>query len=75
MKIIDKSVRVNKFSNIAVGTVFKLDNEYFIKIESVYDGANQFYRNAISLIDYKGYTFDSSLEVYPYYNVSLLLKN
>lgn len=34
MRIIDKSLHTTKFENLAVGTVFKIDNNYFIKIKS-----------------------------------------
>ncbi len=75
MRIIDKSAHMTKFSNLAEGTVFKINNEYFIKIKSMYDDESDLYRNAISLSDYKAYSIDQAYEVRPYYNVSLLLKN
>ena len=78
MKIIDNSSRMTKFSDIEIGTVFKADNEYFIKIDSIYecdeDNDNEFYRNAIALRDYKAYSFDKAYEVYAYYDVTLSLK-
>ena len=74
MKIIDKSERITKFSSITTGTVFKLENEYYIKIDSIYDGANQIYRNAINLHDYRGFAIDPECDVYPYYDVTLSIK-
>ena len=74
MKIIDNSARITKFSSITTGTVFKLENEYYIKIDSIYDGADQIYRNAINLHDYRVFEIDQGCDVYPYYDVTLSLK-
>jgi len=79
MKIVDKSVHITKFSKIPEGTVFKLypfdsSTDYLIKTKSVYDGENKFYRNAINLNNYKPWTVDQACDVYPYYDVTLLIK-
>lgn len=74
MKIVDSSARITKFSSITSGTVFKLENEYYIKINTIYDGANQIFRNAINLHDYRGFMIDEGCDVYPYYDVTLSLK-
>lgn len=74
MKIIDNSARMIKFSDMKIGTAFKADNEYFIKINSIYDNDSDLYKNAIGLRDYKAYSFDQAYEVYAYYDASLSLK-